>query len=439
MKKNLKEIGKYIRAVRKKRGLKMSDLSDENISTSTISNIENGFEAVNDEKRIYLCEKLNLNYHQIPRLIEEEKEKKNGTLQTLEYIEKVIDLGNHREGLKRLRRVDLDSSYLKAVGYYLRGRAYIVRDRDDDKERAKRYFFEAVERIDQSSDGIKDVMNIKASCYNQIAQICYYANDLEGAVKYTDRGIESFKQHAKKSYLIFSLLINKVVYLNKLGYRDQATGILDELWNRRAEINHMDVIINMYDMQANFLIDSRMYTKAIQKARKGLEIAQINHRYNRVVELLLTIGKAYMEMGQYTEAEEAFTVALDLESLVKQKHLFLPIYTSLGKIYMMKGQVDQANQILSSAINVKTKNHHVDRYVDALVALADSFQQQGDLKKAFDLYQKGLQFAEKHGLLLQENDILFKMCLYYDNDKEKHYELLVKKLKNDVKLKNRKE
>lgn len=435
---DLIEIGKYIKATRKSQGLKMSDLADEHISSSTISNIEKGREGVNDEKRVRLCQKLNLDYYKIPQLIQEEKNKKDRSLITLKYIEKVINLGNHKEGLQRLRKLNLHSDYLKAVGYYLRGRACVVRG--DEKPKAKRYFMKSIQHVDQSGD-IEDMMNIKASCYNQIAMIHYYSNDLESAVSYTKSGIDSFKKDGDKQYLIYSLLMNNVVYLDKLGYRDEATMILDDLWTQKHKIHHMDVLINMYDMQANFLIDSGMCTKAIKKAKEGLEIAQINRRYYRVAELLLTIGKAYMEMDDLEYAEEVFTVALDLESQVKQKHLFLPIYTHLGEIYMIKGEAEKASEILESAINEKSKNrdHHADRYVTAISTLAESLYQQGYRDKALNLYEKALELSQKHGLLVQGDNILFKMCIYYqETDEKKLHELLVKKLENELQLKQRK-
>lgn len=105
---------------------------------------------------------------------------------------------------------------------------------------------------------------------------------------------------------------------------------------------------------------------------------------------------------------------------------------------MIQGEAEKASEILEFAINVKTKNHHADRYVDAISTLAESFYQQGHKDKALNLYQKALELSQKHGLLVQGDNILFKICIYYQDDPEKQHELLVKKLENELQLKQRK-
>lgn len=434
MEKQLADIGQFIRRVRKKRGLKMQDLADDNISSSTISNIEKGAVGVTDDKRIYLCKKLNLDFYELPKFLEQEENDRNQTLNTLKYVEKMIELGQTKKGLKRLGALNLSTDYLQATGKYLKGRAYVLRDDITDNDiKAKKLFEKSLQYLSSSTEF--DALNLEASCYNQLAQISYYANEFHKAVEYTDLGIAAHNKKAEKRYLIYSLLMNKVVYCNKLGRYDSAAKILDDLWKQIDQINHMDVIANMHDIQAEIYIRGGMYSKAIKLAERGLETAQINKRYNRVVELLLTIGIAHMQLGNFGDAKEVFTIALDLESEVKQKYLFLPVYTQLAKIYLIEQKPDTAIELLESAINLKTKKH-VDRYVETLTTLADSLIKQRDNDKAITVYNQALNVAQKHELLEQQSDILFKMCQYWDGrDKEKHYELLVNKLQIDVLLK----
>ncbi|WP_044641037.1 helix-turn-helix domain-containing protein [Risungbinella massiliensis] len=65
----LHEMGEVIRKVRKERGLRLEDLSDDNISPATVSNIERGVAHVSPEKITYLLEKLDLSMHKIPDML----------------------------------------------------------------------------------------------------------------------------------------------------------------------------------------------------------------------------------------------------------------------------------------------------------------------------------------------------------------------------------
>ncbi|SHF25553.1 Tetratricopeptide repeat-containing protein [Seinonella peptonophila] len=433
-KEELIEIGKYIRTIRKKRGFKLEDLADENISSSTISNIEKGVEGVSDEKRNYFYQKMGFDHVSIPRLIEEEKKNDYWIKTQLSYIEHLIDLGEPQVGLQELRKLELNTDYLKGSKYFLRGRAYVVQGKETEK--AEPYFKKALELIKQSSS---DPFNYRSSCYNQLGKISYYNNRFADALRYTDKGIYTYiKSSEYNQHLIFSLLMNKVVYLNKIGYRDKASSVLDQLWQRENEIHNVDVIANMYDLQATIHMENELYSQALETAEKGLRIARINKLSYRTVELLLTIGKTLMAMNKFTEAKTALNTALKLKGQVKQKHGFLPVYNQLGKLFLIQKKPEEAKKIIETAINEKAIAKDMVRYVDALLTLGQSLIEQGHINEAIELYLETKELTEQHSLLSQQHEVFFRLCeIWKEKDSVEYNSFLSKKFEVELELRKR--
>lgn len=418
-----KLIGEYIRKIRKKQGINMENLADENISIATISAVEKGAEWVSESKRRYLCKKLHIPFEDIPTLIIEIANEDNLIMNELIYIEQTIDLGEPQIGVKRLRQLKLSSPYHLATSHYLRGRSYIIQGKD--RLKAQSFFEKALQLYHQSID---DPLNIASACYNQIGQILYYDNKYIEALAQTEKGIYAYKKQAKHNqHLIYSLLMNKIVYLNKLEYIDQASKVLNELWSRKNEITYIDVLTNMYDIQAMLHRKNKLYSRALETSYKGLKIAKVNKQLYRVVELLLTIGRTYMDLNKLNEAHTALQTALDIKSQVKQKHAFLPVYTELGKLYLLQRNPDKAREMIERAIDQESIIGDVLRYVEALMTLGESMQWQENHSEALELYQKILDITQKHALLIQEHEIVFRLCEYWKNRDTKEYNLFLEK------------
>lgn len=436
-----KDIGAFIRSVRKEKGLKMEDLADEEISTTTISKIELGQKGVSDTKRIYLCEKLGLQFHQIPDLIEENAKQEKKKYLKLEYIEQTITLGDPRKGLKQLKEIKTKNSYMEAIIHYLKGRAYYYIDNskvEEDQKRAKEHFRRAIAYVDQENG--EDWNNIKAVSYNQLSKIAYYESNYKRALNYVDLGLSSYQKNADRPHIKYSLLMNKAIYLDKLDYTDATSKILDVLWTHENEIQYnVDVLLNMYDIQSNVYQKNEVYSKAIEYAKKGLNLARINAKYNRIVELLLTLGNSYMSIGKLDEAITTFLSALELQPHVKQKNLFLPIYSRLGKIYLLQGKPEKAKEILDTAIQEKSNSRNAVRFVDALIVFGNSLEKQGLWEEARNTYERALELTKKYSILRQEYDVLKHLSLYWkERDPKKFLKLIEKRFTIELKLEQRK-
>src|SRR5690606_12652804 len=106
------------------------------------------------------------------------------------------------------------------------------------------------------------------------------------------------------------------------------------------KINHMSVLLNLYDLHGGIYKKLEMYDDAIKYVEEGLELARINQEQYRAVELWTTLGSIYIEMKKLTIAEDCLNIALKLKEKLSKKYLFTTVYVKLGELYMEQGKFD---------------------------------------------------------------------------------------------------
>ncbi len=403
---NLAQIGELLRKKRKELGLRLEDLADEQISPSTISNIERGMPHVNSEKVDYLSNKLGINLDELPDLLDEEKQKLKEIRLKLTYIESVIDLVSNEKCYANLKNLNLPNNHPYASTFhYLKGKYFFNKHKWN---KAQTHFLEAIRLEDQSPELNKS--NIKAASLNELARTYYFQNELEKALKYTEDGIESFVESGERKYCKHILLVSKAVYLEKLDRIDESQSTLNMLWEQKAEIESLDVILNMYELKATILKKLKSFDEAIKAAKDGIDIARINKVHNRSVELLTTLGGIYIETGDLQAAEKSFVAALCIKEKLDKEYLLIPAYTQIGLVYLEQNRLKEALEHIKEAVKIGEKANDAIRYSSALIALGDYYQKNNNPREAIHYYQKALNMARKHTQGHQEREIWFKLA-----------------------------
>src|SRR5690606_627120 len=100
-----KELGAVIRAHRKKRGLSIENLADENISATTISNIERGLPSVGADKTEYLMKTLGIPIEKLLQTVEEHEKKRQAARLRLLPVEMMLDRGELRKARHLLEQL----------------------------------------------------------------------------------------------------------------------------------------------------------------------------------------------------------------------------------------------------------------------------------------------------------------------------------------------
>jgi tetratricopeptide (TPR) repeat protein len=388
----MNEIGKFIRKTRKERGLRLEDLSDEHISTATISNIERGVPHVNKEKVLYLMSKLGLDLDEIPEMIEKDSESLESMQVRFTAVETLIQLGNPQRALALLSDIS-DESYSRhqATVHYLKGKIFVYKK---DWRKAEREFSEAIRLAYQ--DPYSPKTHLEAVCYHALAS-CRMTNlDWEQALRYAEKGLEVLQEADSSDQVKHMLLVARITCLEKLERTDEALKALDELWTQIEKIQSRDLVLRMYALKAELLRRMKLHHDAIRYAREGIQLTVNSKEYDEVFALWITLGNAYMEMSHLEEAETCFSFVLELSDQVSSKQDVVRAYCSLGHVYLLEGKLDQARDVLKKALDWAEKLNEATTLNTALLMMGQLMKKMKHYVDAVEYFQRAVQVAVKH-------------------------------------------
>lgn len=409
--------GKVIRKRRKELGLRQSDLVDDVVKLHSIRKAEKG-EVVNDDIYMRICEKLDIDLQQLLETYEDECDKEERLRFLLFAIEHDIDLVGPEEGLEQLRNIEIaKDSPLQTFVYFLKGKCY---DRKTQWKKAQAQYMKTLSLLNQFPE-LED-SNLKASTYNELGRCCYYQNNLEQALNYIEKGLESYNKNGERDYIIYHLMISKTIYLEKMSRNEDAFRTLEFLWDHIGEIDSMEIRLSMYEVHSVLLAKQELYEKAAQAATRGIQLARIDQNVDRSFELWTALGESYKNRGDFFKAEICFRTALKLEKKIRKKNMLVSTYTQLGMLYLKSKKISSAQSALLKAVQIGQKTNDALKYCNALVALGDCYMKQGKDLDARSCFQQALSFAEKHGLKIHLPDILVKLAKCCEREDPATYE-----------------
>ncbi|MDR6226123.1 helix-turn-helix domain-containing protein [Desmospora profundinema] len=411
------DIGSAIRKVRKERNLRLEDLADENISVATISNIERGVSHVKFDKVRYLLKKLSLEIKNLPGiLLDDQQELKEIEFQ-LNRAEYVWRLGKYDEAIKLVADLQLSDNHpLAPLGYFVKGKSLLLLRKFVKAERA---LYTAINLCNQKGYDKRD--NIEAASFLEIGMCCFQQNDIQKALEFTESGLDAFIEGGQREYIKQSLIINQLIFLERLGRIGEGLNRVQEVWDIVEEIKDLNILLTMYWIRAEFLRRSNMNDSAIAFAEQGLELAIRNKSYDRVFELWSMLGMIYTVKGQWDKAEACFYSALDAEHLVTNPRVRTRTYVWLGKLFMHQERWDEAKETIQNAIQNATEADDAPRLIQAHIAMGDCLRRIEGIRSATEQYKKAYVFTKKHGLRKKEYKILFRLAQCGEKLDEKEF------------------
>lgn len=421
------KVGELIRNVRKERGLRQEDLADENISATSISNIEKGLSNVKNELVVYLLDKLNLTFDQISKMIEDDQRKLEQTKFRLEAIQNIIDSGEPDKGLSRLKDLCIESTHpYFSFSEFLIGKCFLQKR---NWNKAVVHFQEAIRLSEQ--DGNRS--NIKSASLNELAKIAFFQKDANQALRYTDQGIEAFRPDGERQYYKYHLMKNRAGYLRELGRNAESIAQVNELWMQIDDIKVLEVKLQLYEFKSEHLKESKQYVDAIRYAKEGIELARINNIIHRTFDLWTLLGDIHLELKDFETAEFCYLSSLDLKSPNENKYWLTSTYTQLGKLYLLQKNWNLAESTLNKAIEMSKSCDDKTRVINAYIAFGDLYFLQEMLTEAVNPYQKALQLAQTHQLKNQEVEIHQKLAQCWEYvDQDQFHECLVNKYRAEI-------
>ncbi|MDR6226873.1 helix-turn-helix domain-containing protein [Desmospora profundinema] len=398
-------MGKIIRQTRKERGLRLEDLADQNISPATISNIERGVSHVSKRKILYIMERLDLDESVIPKMLLQEKEQTDEILLKLMSIESLIDAKQLKKASFYLDKVKLNENHpLLAFHHYLKAKCLLA---EEKYNRAEKLFFKAIQFEDLCPE-----QNIKSCSYNNLGYIFFYRNDLNRALYFTEKGIESFIDNKSGKSLWFMLYRNKAIYLERLGNLHASYQTILQVWDEKGDIEDSDTLLTLYWIRSEVSRKMGMYEEAIEFATRGIRIAAKNKVYYSLLTLWIVLGSVYMNLKEWESAETCLITARSLEEnlpshLVSQTN----VYSRLSVLYMRIGKETQAFETIKKSIDASEKINNAPYLINDLLILANFHKKNGNLTNSIQQYKKALELCRKYNYEKKEKQVIYQMAL----------------------------
>ncbi|WP_149453820.1 helix-turn-helix domain-containing protein [Pasteuria penetrans] len=388
----INEIGKFIRKKRKERSLRLEDLSDEQISTATISNIERGIPHVNQEKVTYLMKKMGIKMSDIPQLLEQDTENMESVQLRIIAMETMISTGNISQAQAALSRY-YDGGFLpcEAVVHLLRGCCYVFMK---EFRKAEREFGESI-RL-SSQDPLSGKINLEAMCYNYLARCHEQQEDWNAALSYVERGLQVFKKGDNQyDQIIHELKLGKVLYLKQLGRMDESFRVLDELWCNMSSIQNQELVLHMHAMRSELFSTLKLFNDAIRCAREGIQLAIRGGHSEETFRLWTILGKTYLGMNRLGDAETCFEFARDFSDRILESEQVVRIHIDLGDLYILQGKWDSARSSLKISLELSRKFGDSRSAHHALLSMGRLMEQMKRTSDAIQYFRDSVEVARK--------------------------------------------
>ncbi|MBA4602155.1 helix-turn-helix domain-containing protein [Thermoactinomyces mirandus] len=409
----MSEIGKFIRKVRKEKGLRLEDLADEHISTATISNIERGVSHVNKDKVLYLMSKLELDLNEIPEMIEKDTETLESMQVKFAAIETMIQMGMPERALALLSNISEEShSRHQATIYYLKGKAFIF---TGDWRKAERELGEAIRLAYQ--DPYSPMSNLEAAGYSELAYCRFRHKDYEQALRYVERGLETIdkeKNDGCDNRTYYMLLISRIIYLEGLNRTDEAFRFLEEMWAKIPQIQSKDIIIKMYVSRMRLLKRMKLYHDSIRYAREGIRMSIGSKNTEEIFQLWNGLGQAYIEINQLDDAATCFRFVRELADHVENQTEMTRAYCYLGKVYFMQGKNHDAYNVLKKALELAEKLYDPQLLNQSLFMMGKLLKQMKRFTDAVEYLKGAAQIASKNKMKSRVYDSYYELAGCYE-------------------------
>ncbi|MCH5584851.1 tetratricopeptide repeat protein [Shimazuella sp. AN120528] len=408
-----------LRSFRRNKGLRLEDLADDNLSISSISNIEKGNRVREGTLEAYFSklEILGLKRNSLFDLVKKERKLSEQLKLTFMLLESKIELNLLSKVMPEIREMENKKEVPKEYSQYLKGKFYLKKRKWDQ---AKAHFEKVIEICKKNNNSS---FNLIATSYKELARISFYErNDIQHSLVLVDEGLQYYDPDEEKNEIRYYLLIGKVSYLEKLNQTDEALHLLKEMWSSLPEITDVEIQLNMYEIMAALLNKKNRFTEALSYAKHGFSIAVRNQKYRRSQELLTILGNIYVNLEDHWSAENCYKEALTFEEKTG-KDLLVSTYAELGLLYKKMKQFEEAERHLQLAVKKGSQAKDAQRYCYALMSLAKFYLDQKSYINAIEHYKKAKELARQYKLSNKLQSILVDIseCWKRAGYKENYY------------------
>lgn len=235
-------------------------------------------------------------------------------------------------------------------------------------------------------------------------------------VYYTNAYTIAAKEKNEQDIIQTSLY--RATYLSRKGKLDSAKTIIDSCIDLLKTPENISLKYRFLILRSNVLIRSNKQKESMDNSLQLLHAAEQSNDYLTQIRAKITIGWAYMELGQNRDALNWFFNAIEMEKKIpdNQKQTFL--YSNIAAVYNNLGKNDSAEYFVKQAIAVALKKNDLAYLANSYFIYASITDELGDKRKTEHLLEEGLRIRELVADPFYIVSDIFQMGLFYANNKE---------------------
>jgi tetratricopeptide (TPR) repeat protein len=408
--KDLPLLAYMARKIRLDRGLSLDNLRDQNISTGTISHIENMENNPSKSKVVYLFERLGISEDKLEEQMQRELQEIETLRRKLECVEDLIDdeeLDHAKELLAQYQPKEYHALYPYA--YYLKGlHQYGLQE----WKKAQKIWNETLLLCKKQTFTAKS--NLLAKCYNELSTCSYEQNSLQEAVRYADTGIQQFSNEDQNE-IKYALIGNKILYLRKSEHRKEAVKLIKEIWSSIDHILSVRIRLLLYKSYCILLIENNELEEALLCCKESIEIIHRNvSQKNYLLDFLNILGNIHLQQEQYEQALEHFNLVLDLAQNKKYSRRHADAYTYLTSLYTTQNNWKSAQTCMDKALLIGREINDDFRLSKILMVTGICNKKQEQYDKAIPFFKEAVSLFKKHEYSKRTCSAVYELAGCYD-------------------------
>lgn len=408
--KDLPLLAYMARKIRLDRGLSLDNLKDKNISTGTISHIENMEGNPSKSKVLHLFQKLNINAEELEELKQKELQEIETLRVKLECVEDLIDDEELDQAKKLLARYQPKEHHaLFPYAHYLQGLYYFELSQ---WEKALKIWTETLSYCKKQTFIAKP--NLIAKCYNELSTGCYEQNNLQEAIYYADEGLKQFSD-TKQAEIRYALTGNKILYLRKSERRKEAVRLIKQIWPSIGQIQSVRIRLLLYKSYCILLIENNELEEALKYCKESIEIIHRNvSQKSYLLDFLNILGSIYLQQENYVQALEQFYLVLDLAQNKNSSRRHADTYTYLTSLYTAQNNWESAQACMERALLIGREINDDFRLSKILMIAGICNKKQEQYDKAIPLFEEAITLCEKHEYSNRTCSAVYELAACYD-------------------------
>ncbi len=318
--------GKKIKLLRKKIGLRQDQLTDDKITRSLISMIENGKRRLNRKTATIIAYKLNQFYKNLGKEV------------TPEYL-----LESEEEQARKI------------INYYLEGLMPIIENKNESDYQHVHEIFNKMLALSKEwklRDKESEVLLTRGTYYFDCNKYNLAMVDYFNALEYY--------LEVRESSPIALLYIKVADCYIKMSLLEQALFYSDKAFNLSDEVK----LINGNDIKAQALynkmrcyISEKRYDLALQEIDKYKDVKGVSDK--KLDEILLMEANTYLALRNFEKAKKIYDKLINRESGLTVENL-ARMYCETAHLYNLLGSHDEALEQVKKAVALKNKISNSD-------------------------------------------------------------------------------